>query len=91
MVAFFCSFSLSWQLLRGATIVRLSLMKVETSDTIEIGDKENGGTGGKERKECEECKEYDGDDGADELLSLVFEEAQRSAVAMVDLQSKLKR
>ena len=69
--------------------MRLSLMKAETSDTSEIGDKENGGTGGKERKECKECKEYDGNGGADELLSL-FKEAQRSTAAMVNLRSKLK-
>ena len=55
----------------------------ETSNTIEIGDKENGGTNGK--TECIECKEYDGEDSADKLLSLVlFKEAQQLTVAIVN-------
>ena len=61
--------------------MRLSLMKAKTSDTIEIGDKENGGTGVK--TECKEREEYDGNNGADELL-LLSKEAQQSTVAMVD-------
>ena len=73
-------------MLRDA-IVRLLVMKAETSDTIEIGDKENGGTGGKEANE--EC---DGDNGDDGVVSelLLPEESHRLTMTMVDLRSKLK-